>query len=70
LIGCCSRIADAAAGLVAAESSGHSLRSGFLTATSRPGASISKMQEVSQYKSVQVLSGYVRSAELLGNTGT
>ena len=54
----------AAAGLDAAEFSGHSLRSGFLTAAARAGASIWKMQEVSRHKSVQVLSGYVRSAEL------
>ncbi len=53
-----------AAGLTAAEFSGHSLRSGFLTAAARAGASIWKMQEVSRHKSVQVLSGYVRSAEL------
>lgn len=54
----------AAAGLTAAEFSGHSLRSGFLTAAARAGASIWKMQEVSRHNSVQVLSGYVRSAEL------
>ena len=54
----------AAAGLPAADYSGHSLRSGFLTAAAQAGASIWKMQEVSRHKSVQVLSGYVRSAEL------
>ena len=54
----------ATAGLAAADYSGHSLRSGFLTAAARAGASIWKMQEVSCHKSVQVLSGYVRSAEL------
>ena len=54
----------AAVGLDATEFSGHSLRSGFLTAAARAGASIWKMQEVSRHKSVQVLSGYVRSAEL------
>ena len=53
-----------AAGLAAADFSSHSLRSGFLTAVARAGASIWKMQEVSRHKSVQVLSGYVRSAEL------
>lgn len=57
----------AAAGLDAAGFSGHSLRSGFLTAAARAGASIWKMQEVSRHKSVQVLSGYVRSAELFDN---
>ena len=54
----------AAAGLTAAEFNGRSLRSGFLTAAARAGASIWKMQEVSRHKSVQVFSGYVRSAEL------
>ena len=54
----------AAAGLAAADYSDHCLRSGFLTAAARAGASIWKMQEISQHKSVQVLSGYVRSAEL------
>lgn len=54
----------AAAGLTAAEFNGRSLRSGFLTAAARAGASIWKMQEVSRHKSVQVFSGCVRSAEL------
>ena len=54
----------AAAGLSAADYSGHSLCSGFLTAAARAGASIWKMQEVTRHKSVQVLSGYIRSAEL------
>ena len=57
-------IGGGAAGLSAADYSGHSLRSGFLTAAARAGASIWKMQEVSRHKSVQVLSGYVRSTEL------
>jgi site-specific recombinase XerD len=43
---------------------GHSLRAGFLTEASRSGATISKMQEVSRHKKVDVLLGYVRSAEL------
>ncbi len=54
----------AAAGLEPAGFSGHSLRSGFLTAAAQAGASIWKMQEVSRHKSVQVLSTYVRAAEL------
>ena len=45
--------------------SGHSLRSGFLTSAAAAGASIWKMREVSRHKSVQVLSDYVQSAELL-----
>lgn len=43
---------------------GHSLRAGFLTEASRNGATIAKMQEVSRHKRVDVLLGYVRSAEL------
>lgn len=43
---------------------GHSLRTGFLTEASRAGATIAKMQEVSRHKKVEVLLGYVRSAEL------
>lgn len=43
---------------------GHSLRAGFLTEASRNGATIAKMQEVSRHKKVEVLLGYVRSAEL------
>lgn len=42
---------------------GHSLRAGFITEASRAGATIAKMQEVSRHKKVDVLLGYVRSAE-------
>ena len=38
---------------------GHSLRSGFLTSAAEAGAS-----EVSRHKSVDVLRGYVRHADL------
>jgi integrase len=54
----------AAAGLDPAAYAGHSLRAGFLTAAARAGASIFDMQRQSRHKSVQVLSGYVRSARL------
>jgi integrase len=57
----------AAAGLSADDYAGHSLRSGFLTSAAAAGASIWKMQEVSRHKSVDVLSGYVRSKELFEN---
>ena len=43
---------------------GHSLSADFLTETARHGASLAKMQEVSRHKKVEVLFGYVRSAEL------
>ncbi len=53
-----------AAGLDPAAFAGHSLRAGFLTSAARAGASIWKMQEQSRHKSLNVLSGYVRSAKL------
>src|SRR5262244_3430178 len=52
------------AGLKAADFSGHSLRSGFLTSAAARGASIFKMMDVSRHKSVDTLRGYVRDAEL------
>jgi site-specific recombinase XerD len=52
------------AGLKAADFSGHSLRSGFLTSAAARGASIFKMMDVSRHKSVETLRGYVRDAEL------
>lgn len=54
----------AAAGLDPARFGGHSLRAGFLTAAARSGASVFQMQAQSRHKSVQVLSGYVRSEKL------
>ena len=53
-----------AAGLVVADFSGHSLRAGFLTSAADAGASIFKMMDVSRHKSVDVLRGYVRRAEI------
>ncbi len=53
-----------AAGLDPAVFAGHSLRAGFLTSAARAGASVWKMQEQSRHKSLDVLSGYVRSARL------
>ena len=54
----------AAAGYDPRHFAGHSLRSGFLTEGAGQGATIFKLQEVSRHKSVQVLSEYVRNAEL------
>ncbi|HEY7301594.1 MAG TPA: site-specific integrase [Xanthobacteraceae bacterium] len=51
-------------GLDAAQFSGHSLRSGFLTSAARRGASIFKMMDVSRHKSMDTLRGYVRDADL------
>jgi site-specific recombinase XerD len=52
------------AGLDKATIGAHSLRSGFLTEAARNGASLQKMQEVSRQKKIEVLLGYIRSAEL------
>jgi site-specific recombinase XerD len=52
------------AGFDPAEFAGHSLRAGFLTSAAEHGASIFKMMEVSRHKSVDVLKGYLRRAEL------
>lgn len=46
---------------------GHSLRAGFLTEGAAQGATIFKLQEVSRHRSLQVLSDYVRNAELFQN---
>lgn len=54
----------AAAGYDPTLFAGHSLRAGFLTEGAAQGATIFKLQEVSRHKSVQVLSDYVRNAEL------
>jgi site-specific recombinase XerD len=54
----------AMAGLDPAEFSGHSLRAGFVTSAAETGVSILKIQEVSQHKSVDVLSSYVRRVDL------
>jgi len=52
------------AGLDAQGFAGHSLRSGFLTSAAEAAASVFKMTEVSRHKSVDVLRGYVRRADL------
>jgi site-specific recombinase XerD len=51
-------------GLPISDFSAHSLRSGFLTSAARRGASIFRMRDVSRHKSMDVLQGYVRDAEL------
>ena len=55
---------SAAAGYDPTQFAGHSLRAGFLTEGASQGATIFKLQEVSRHKSIQVLSDYVRNAEL------
>ena len=54
----------AAAGYNPQQFAGHSLRAGFLTEGAAQGATIFKLQEVSRHKSVQILSDYVRNADL------
>ena len=54
----------ALAGLDPVTIGAHSLRAGFLTEAARSGASLPKMQEVSRQKKLEVLLGYIRSAEL------
>jgi len=54
----------ALAGLDPVTVGAHSLRAGFLTEAARSGASLPKMQEVSRQKKLEVLLGYIRSAEL------
>jgi len=51
-------------GLKAADFGAHSLRAGFLTSAARRGASVFKMRDVSRHKSMDVLQGYVRDADL------
>jgi integrase len=51
-------------GLDSAAYGAHSLRASFLTSAARRGASVFKMRDVSRHKSMDVLSGYVRDANL------
>jgi len=51
-------------GLNAADYGAHSLRAGFLTSAARRGASVFKMRDVSRHKSMEVLQGYVRDADM------
>jgi integrase len=51
-------------GLAQSDFGAHSLRSGFLTSAARRGASVFKMRDVSRHKSMDVLQGYVRDADV------
>jgi hypothetical protein len=42
----------------------HSLRAGLLTSAARGGAGVFKMRDVSRHKSMEVLQGYVRDADM------
>jgi site-specific recombinase XerD len=54
----------ARAGLDPTTYAGHSLRAGFITSCAEAGASALRIQEVSRHKSLDVLAGYVRRADL------
>jgi integrase len=56
-----------AAGISPDSFSAHSLRSGFLTSGAMTGATVFKLKEVSRHKSIETLSGYVRSADLFAD---
>ena len=56
--------AAGAAGYGPALFGGHSLRAGFITSAARTGASIFKIREISRHRSLQVLAGYVRDAQI------
>ncbi|QDH13037.1 tyrosine-type recombinase/integrase [Formicincola oecophyllae] len=53
------------AGLDADMVSGHSLRAGFITTAAMAGVSALKIADTSRHKSLDVLMGYVRQADLL-----
>lgn len=52
------------AGLKSQDYAGHSLRAGFLTSAAESGANLFKMMEVSRHRSVEMVRGYVRNADL------
>jgi hypothetical protein len=51
-------------GLEPSQYAGHSLRAGFLTSAAARGANIFRMAAQSRHRSIEVLRGYVRNAEL------
>ncbi|WP_148089296.1 tyrosine-type recombinase/integrase [Acetobacter pasteurianus] len=53
------------AGFDASQFSGHSLRAGFITSGAEAGNDALRIAEVSRHKSLDVLRGYVRRANLL-----
>lgn len=55
------------AGFRVEDFSGHSLRAGAVTTAAESGAPLLKMAELSRHKSLEVLKGYVRSADLFKN---
>ena len=47
----------------------HSLRSGFITSAAKAGAPEHAIQRTSRHKSADVLRGYMRSADIFGDSG-
>ena len=58
------QVAGMAAGYDPMRYGGHSLREGFITSAARADASIFKIQEISRHRSLEVLAGYVRDAQV------
>ncbi len=56
----------AAVGLDASMFGAHSLRAGAATTAARRGAPLHKIQQLTRHRSVDVLMGYIRDAELFG----
>jgi integrase len=54
-------------GLDAKAYGAHSLRSGAATTAARRGAPVHKMQQLTRHKSVDVLMGYIRDADLFAS---
>jgi len=54
----------AAVGLDAAQFAGHSLRAGFITSAAESGAPVLRIADQSRHKSLNVLRGYVRRADM------
>jgi hypothetical protein len=46
---------------------GHSLRTGFVTSAAATGASVAQLANVTRHSSADVLLGYVRTANLVGD---
>ena len=56
-----------AVGLPAQNYSGHSLRAGLVTSAARAGVSLPKIQEQTGHRSVEMLSRYIRDANIFEN---
>jgi site-specific recombinase XerD len=52
------------AGLDPAQFAGHSLRAGFITSAAESGAALLRIADQSRHKSLDVLRGYVRRADM------